>query len=68
MTGPDIIGVEEILLAKKRKREQTLKVVSDTAFVLFMTKQNFKEQLLKFGSLRHDLSKGLEETYTFYNK
>ena len=43
ITGPAIIGLEEILLKDKNKREQTIKIVSETAFVLHMTKKNFKE-------------------------
>ena len=62
-----VIGVEDILLNRKN-REQSVKIASLNATVLFMTLKNFNEKLLKpFHSLKHRLSKNLESTLDFHD-
>jgi hypothetical protein len=41
-----ILGLEEIILKGKSQRSCSIKVISDTAYLLFMSTKNFKDKIL----------------------
>ena len=45
VTDNEVVGIEEVIM-KKKIREQSVKVISDTAFILFMKQQDFKDRVL----------------------
>ena len=45
VTDNEMVGIEEIIM-RKAVREHSVKVISDSAFILFMKEQDFKDRVL----------------------